>query len=771
MVSPTPAPVGNAEKVRTWLLNWLWSNTKHAKDQTATFHAALDAAELSFKGKQFAPPKDASKQQGSEIEFEEHKNQVNIVTAVMAKNVKRSGRTFRVQAINGEIQSRADATQAVMDAELEETGWEREIYRMLFRFNKFDSAGMKLICDFSEVVEPRRYEIAVDEVIPHMGEMDMQGKPYSVIGPADQTEPNGDFNKVLFETHEVKSKMRVGGKALEMRNIVVLDPKRPSMQQQPYIGESHIYTEDELEDNTMFRVNWDKMGAANANDKHSPTTETPAQATGTGGTSPNFKQWEVWESHSQIPWKRGLRKQDFNQYDLDAFIKEERGPESSSGDCDIPQNWIVYHVENKALLKIDPTYHPDKKAHVYYTCSYVEGDTELFGQSFMRQVQPLSNGMNMFANQALDNARTRGDISAFVDTACDLTPANFAEIRDGRNKMVAMEFPGGRTVKDCMAFVGEIIPNTFPDNMAGYTLCKQEARTFGAPDVIQGRAGSETATQDTMNNERGQEKIDYPFGRVIMDVAVPILQGVRELVFKHFDNPRIISIAGEEGATLNEPRVITRGQITNRFKIIPMANFDFNQQWRATMLLQAMNIVGRVAPPETLMKIFALFLEYNGEDRHRINELTDNVGRGTNAEQELRVMMYNYDERMQDRLRADDDPLERLMAIRRIMGDPASSIPGDPEKAQKLGANPNFQEYVQKCLDLLAMQESRMKGMAPPPPGQEQQQGAPQKGPAVQPNPEPPTDPESQVRSQAQYNSHPDSSGNTTGMTGKAVAA
>lgn len=617
-------------------------------------------------------------------------------TAILTEAIFQNTEFFRCTACNGELQSRADATRSVMMNLLHESDMEDEIDALVSRYMKYDYALVKIILERPDEVELVRAPVPIQQAKAVVDQLEAIDKPYRVLSDDE----NDQF--VVIECPEVQQGLKIGIRSLDIRNVAFSDGKRRNIQDQPTVHEFHFYTEDELLDIPGL-VNLDKRGAPNAVNKHHPDPVNQLSYTsGTNATAPNFPQWMVTESHQQIPWMRWVERSEFSGADLSAFA-DKFGV--VMGEFSIPQKWIAVHKDGDALFHVKPTYHPRRNKHVYYGCSFVPADSELVGQGFYRQIQGVCQLINQLSNMGFDNIRQKLSMSAFVNKFSDVDADKVEQLRQNYDALVEVEMNSGRALKDDVIWLTEILPDLTQSMLAMTTYLQNRAWVQGAPAVMQGIGRSETATVGNINNTRGQQKLDAPLRRLCNRALVPALEAVRDCVFLYFDKPMFIESAGEEGAKLGKFKLVTRTDITNRFKIQPLVSYDFiSRREKAQALLAGLNILRGIAPPEIMIKNYALFLEWNGVDRYTINELTDNQGKGTNPDDEILVMMLNPTEAMGDRVRMDDDHAACLQAAAR----------GLEKYGATLWLNPNFQDYVKRHKDLmmLQLQQQMMANMA-----------------------------------------------------------
>jgi hypothetical protein len=286
--------------------------------------------------------------------------------------------------------------------------------------------------------------------------------------------------------------------------------------------------------------------------------------------------------------------------------------------------------------------------------------------------------------------------------------------------------------------------------MAGIALLQNDIASFGTPPIMQGNGNADTATQDAINNSRGQQKLNNPFERMVYGVSVQVWEDLRDLIFLNYTESQYIQVAGEDGVAMARTKWVTPEQVSNRFKIVPNAAFDFaDRNAKAQQLIAMLNIMmgSGMVTPETAMKMAAGIYEYMGFTRQEINDWTNNQGTGTDPNEEIRVMLENPHQFITVR---PDDPHQICV----VLGMQAA------QQFPQLGQQWNFMQYMQMHQLYMEMQAQAQAAEA-------QAKGGP-KGPPKQVEEDTPTTQEgTEARQPGQLNSAPDGGMSAMGMTGQ----
>lgn len=758
------APVeANTERVERWLTELVRGNLKTARQATQPIWEKIRRCDTYYRG---GAAKAKTKAQLESVEAElripEAAMQTDLVTAIFAENSHQNNDYFRVAPIGNEKQARADVTRQVMQANLARRNWPREWSKLLFRFSRHPLAGMKICVEEEAETAVERVEVPNDPMALEQA-LEAGLVPVSVGGIDPDAEDPESF---MFEKTSTRRRLNFYPRALDFRRMAIGNPNR-ECQRQPHIHEFHYMNDEEIRQMPGL-VNLDKL-PTNGNARQLYPQEsgfhTQSHAENAIHLDQHNPYYEIVESWGRIPWKKGIDQGLFTTEELLAALDKYGVPphevfqpskDGSDGE-EVNQKWCVMHTGDAAtILSITPNYLFVKSAYPHDWSSYHEIDEEGYSESFTERIGPTCEMQQQIGDLGLANMKMRC-FSAVIRTAgSEVTTEDLKKLA---TKFGVVTLDNSLPIEQQLKFMSEVVPDVADNAMRWLTWARGINQTYGTPSVLQGNASSETATQDQMNNARGQQRLNDPFRRAVFDVLVPQMEKLRDLIFRNFNEPQWIEVAGEAGILMSESKWVTPRDITNRFRILPMATFDFTSRDRkGQMLLNLVNIMSRMGDPQAVIGVIRKMLEQLGFDSHEVADLMGSAGQDTNPEQELKVILLNPNEEI--KIRPDDNHMMCLQTAQAF----AMAYP-------QIEAQDNFQKYVFFHTQFL-QQQLMQQGMGGQPPQGGQAAGAPEEGGkrGPQPPPDGPQDEEGTTKQAAQTGSPSDDTINAAGgMTGRAV--
>ena len=745
-MTEVPVPVDFSVVTNT-ILKFCKENREHALRQTREMYDRIARARKIYRCEEIGGAKSTSDYQeiGADIQLPEASNHIDTAKGTFYANLFQNNDVWKAEAQENESQDNVDATKAVVDAQLRAKGFTTELERCFHRFLTNPTAGMKACIEVVDEPDYQRLTVPVDQVIGFLS--DQQGQGRSVTSVSEETfEDENGIPSVLYDSIGTVTRKYFYSKAVDMRNIAFGDVRRMDSKAQPSIHELHILNEDEIFYNQAF-ICTDELGPPDANGEKTALRLNDTTS-GNGEINANFREYKIWENWSSLPIVRWMKQGVFTPEQWEAFC--EFYNITDPNEANVPQKWCVIDCESvKAgvgrgaygvILQIKPNYLHLTNEYPYDFASYIDGDTEIIGQSLLERIEPLTKSLNAMHNMFADNLRSMLYQAIGYKSEMDLDENTIRKLFK-RNGLAKLE--GNQDLSQMLIFMADHIPDVTRAALSGMGAYANLLGTAGIPDVVQGKGQSETATQDTINNFRGQQKVDSPFRRIVLNVIVPQITKIIGLVYRWFDKAQYITVAGESGAKLGKmPRMITPREITNKIKVIPLATFDFaDRPVRAQQLLAALNIAASVVPPPVVIRLLGIALEYQGLDREVVDIVTNNFGVGTDPEDELMTMILNPQDHVA--VRPDDNHQMALEAAFRYK----SMYP-------RLELQPNFIDYVTKHTIFFQQQQAMTAAMPQGKPVQAPADGGPQSQ-------------EGATKQAAQLENPSDGGEAATGMTGQ----
>ena len=757
------APVDvNTERVDRWLTDFIRGNVRTAQQATMPIWDKIRTCDEYYRGSTAQSKKKRDLESiHVNLRIPEAAMQTDLVTAIFSENSHQNNEYFKVVPLANEKQVRADVTKQVMESNLSRRNWPREWSKLLFRFARHPVAGMKICVEEEVETAIERVEIPND---PIALEQTLGAKltPVSVGGIDPDAE---DPESYLFEKSSINRRLSFYSRALDFRRMAVGNPNR-DCQKQPHIHEFHYLTEEEIQQMPGL-VNIDKLPTSGNARELYPQNSGFSTQSGTENIvhiDHNNPYYEVIESWSRIPWKSGVDKGLFtieelmaalDKYGVDPQEVFQPNADGSDGE-EVQQKWCVLHTEDASvILSIKPNYLFVKSAYPHNWTSYHEPDEEGYAESFTERIGPTCEMQQVVYDLGLANMLMRCFSSIIKTAGSDLTEESLKKLS---SKFGIVTLENNLPIEQQLTFMSSIVPDVANTALPWIARFDSLNQSNGLSDAIQGQDSSGTASQGQMNNARGQQRLNDPFRRAVFDVLVPQLEKLRDLIFRNFNEPQWIEVAGENGILMSGSKFVTPRDITNRFRIVPMATFDFtNRDRKGQMLLNLVNILSRTGDSQAMISVIKKMLESLGFDSHEVADLVGSSGQDTNPEQELKVILMNPNEEV--KIRPDDNHMMCLQTAQAF----AMAYP-------QIEQQDNYQKYVFFHTQFLQQQMMQQAMSAPQPPQGNDPAEMPDKKRGPQVPPDGPQDGEGVAKQGSQVSSPADDTANAAGgMTGRAV--
>ncbi|MCX7719481.1 MAG: hypothetical protein N2111_13910 [Candidatus Sumerlaeaceae bacterium] len=658
-------PKGDRKKVEAVVLRYVDELQEHAEQQYTSIWSRCESADALIKSNRMGLNDMRSAASFSQhVNVPESVNQALQVQSVFNESAFQNNELWQVGAINGESERRAKATKAVVDSELAKGKITQELQTAFLRYVTMPFAGLKACTETHMKTEYERIMVPGPEYEAAL----MAG--WEPIGEVPTTI---DFNRQYPMTRRgQKLEQRFPIRAINPRNFCKYDLQRRG-EKAISCHEFWCMTKEEME-RARFRNIESVAGDPTGDNSLNPR---PSQVFMPDSGGP-IKSWIVWETWTELPWETWLAEKKISPEDLDAFLEFH---DIVPGEVFIKQKWQVFHVKQKAILKVcaNPLANPEE--YPYECESYFALDNEDVGLSFLEIVSDLNNLLAAFYNLLFDCVRRSLYKPSVLNRQSGVT----------REKMEALFKPNGvleidvnMPIEDAIKFVdsADITPSILNIISDVRALC----RTFGVPEINLGLANAETATQDQISRQTGSQKTNMAFRRFIMHVLVPTIYKIIGLVYRNFSEERYIEVIGENGLVLAARQLVSPEDITNKISVQPVASFDLvSKNIRINQLISLENVFGRVLTPEQHNKILAKVLEYMNQPQAVIDEITLAGGSQTEVFEEIKVM--RQDPNVEVKVRADDN---HMLAIQAVMQ--------EAQNNPSFLAQPNVREYVAQHL-------------------------------------------------------------------------
>lgn len=612
--------------------------------------------------------KAASLDQTYEVHTKDLSDQVDEMTSLLMDLVGGVD-LFRLSPKDGVSKQMADLTQKVQSTFLKEKDWDLELRKFVGRFVRNCVAGMR-VCRTHEVTYiTERVEVPVYAEIPTIdpltGEptvqrvgqytddallqrgftpqqlkdgsalrMVMAEQGLTFVGIADERE-DGTYDNLLCTTCQETAQDYVFTRAINPRRIAIADPTRP-FKDQPSVHEYSYLTANELRKARFLNVDVLKEKGVPINNTSQQNPGSIGDFSSTQGTL-KVPVYEICESWIEIPFEQGVIDNKFSEEELRAFLIKNGVPET---EVQHPSyKWAVHHNKDRVLLGIYTSYMADKSMHPFEGESFVFGDGEFSGNSQLERLSSVASNMLAILNMMVRGIKKNLYGSRIISDRLGLTDSQIKQL-DQMGGTVQIE--GG--VQDLDA---EIRVMQYPDqsqaSFAVYRLFEDKLRGLGVPSILAGEGQADTATQDSINNRRGQTIVDEAFGRM-MGVIIRVATQHLKVMVNTFTTSRYVQIVGEDGMTLTN-RWTMPSEITDKLDVVPLVSFnDGEKQRMAQFLMGIMNIIAPLPQlPPNVKAVLQITMEKMGFDSIDIDRVIGADGSMTNVQQEIKAMLADPD--------------------------------------------------------------------------------------------------------------------------------
>jgi len=756
----SPMGEGDATLVEKLVLEYSNANALFALEVTKqNVSERIIACDAAYQGRQkMVNPSEAAEDLGYKVQVQELADQCDAATALDV-DLLLGNDIYSAIAINGEQQDRVDITKDVVDSELNYKNQQSEIISFASHLEKYPYAVLKPFRSTEYKTTTNRYEVpgeaysdntlmqrgflqpgmnpsvafnaatTFDERGKLLGMNQEEPKPVddSMPLPPMGMEPPKPLPSLMFEKKDSENRDCYYYKAVHPRMLTWSDFNRKG-QNQFTVHEYHFLSKNEIKSWTGVQ-NIDKLGDANSGGKNAPDgAEAATKNTPNGGTSqinPNFQTYEIIESWQPIPFEDWIDDGKIQIQDLEVFA-QKWGCEVDDLIKSNLDKFCVYHKEGACLLRFYTNYLMDRTHFPYYLESAIWADDKLVGQGTMERIADPAAAEASIINLWLDCLRFKLyqpiAVSAKSDVSIDKLKNDFFKARG------LLQTPGNMPIGDMLTFLN-VDDNTQPAAF-GINFFDNKISDLGTPPVLTGQADDKTATQTSINQRRGQTKVNSKLRRIHTNVIIPVIQEVWDMVVMNFTESRYVEVAGEDGTQISQRKWITPKQITDKVKLVAPSSFDYGQQQiESQLLLSLCNVFAPILPPPQMLAIMKLILEKNRIPRYDIAEIMNSVGSLTTVQDEIRAMTDDPNVEITVRI---DDPHQ--MAIEMAMMEIQKFVQSGGQE----GLNPmqkNVQDYIQKHNMLLQQQMMMQQQMAAAQGGPGSPKGPPNQIPGPQDQP------------------------------------
>lgn len=658
---------GDADLVEKALLTFDWENVQLSKSVMQQVLIDADADKRLYDAIGGVDESNAEDQE-QDPKTPESAAQSDMIRAQYNEALFGSSDTFKAIAKQSADQPKADTSIRLIKDVWRDYGMEDELDSSLWDYLNSPYSGLKTVVHsrLEPVAENHEVQFSDVAIMDFETQMHAEKKAFQRIGIDE------DRGKVIYEVTYTRQIQDCVGEAVDPTCLYMSNRKVRRISDVPSMHQVHCWTYEQIEGGGFG--NLDKLGPADASDRVRPVDQAPNQENLHGQenyTNGNFDRWEIWETWGCIPWGKWLRSGAFKDQDLQAFADRYKFDvhqcgfrDETNGNAWVNNNqkWRRFHNKNsKGYFRFATSYLFSKADYPYNIASFIRARRELIGRSYISRLKEWEGIIHAATAMLADNIRYKLYQSVFADSLSGLDKTKwkdsfkrkgYVEMEKGMNRWEDMIKPSGEFFEDMTGPAVSLL-----------NVGKGCMQTYGAPNILMASGNSETATQDTINLEKGTSKITHPLRRWVENVLLPCVTQIRDFNHQNFSGERWIAAEAEAGTAMaKEERPITRQDLTNRFRVVGAVAYDYaTRPTKINHMLAMLNISAKVVSPEAYYKLLGSCMELMDIDREIIDAVTNNNGRGTSPEDEIRTMKTNH--WAKPKVLPEDDHLRAIMLL------------------------------------------------------------------------------------------------------------
>lgn len=782
---PAPPPV-SAERFYSKMLAFCHGQASKARVVSKTeIWDAVDAAKVVYGSwRKAVQAPEAGKDKNFVIDGQDMADHVDEMAALIVDLLLSSDELFRLESKPGATQEQADLTLSVQLAALREKDFQGELRKTVARWLKFRYGGLKVCrtCETKFATErvdvPR--DLYVDEILLARGFMPEQLQDgtalktalaedgYTFQGLSDESDipgPNGEpqYTMILCTRTFRDEREYVYLESISPRLIAISDINRRA-ENQHTIHEYRYLTIPEMR--RSYYKNLDKLSKlqANTSPTHQPggTSSTDTAPTTTNLEFPVYEMVDTWTEAPIDKWiedgdvtieevKKACEENGFPYTDLLYPIYGMDGTESyvTTG-----AKVCFVHYQDQCWNKFYSNYLLDKSEFPHDTESFVYDEDRFCAQGMMERMSSFAAMLYQFRNMTARCMRRQLNQSRIVSKRLNLTPEELKPL-DEEGGTVMFNGQAVDLQQDLKIFE---VPDVTDAGFKFIDYCEMGLRRLSVPAVLAGEADSKTATQDVMNNRRGQTVVNESFSRLVKMIKRSLRKHLGAVLVS-FTRSRNVEILGEDGMTISN-RWIRPCDLTDKIEHQMLVDFnDANKAQQAQFLLSLVNVFAPMLMPPEIRAMLEVCMRLGKLSRQDVQKIEQSLGSLTNAQQEVEAMLIDSD--LKPHIRMDDPHPICIFLAEQALG-------MEMQKAMATGMPPPPRDNIIQYIETHKAMDMQMKAIAAM---QQPEQAAGPKGKPKQEPKDGPSGEEGNARKEAQQGSPADGGiQSPAGMTGMAMS-
>jgi hypothetical protein len=770
-MAPPPPPPIDTSRVEKRLLRYVHELASRSKKLTKTeVWDSIEAARAVYgTGRKAVQNPDIFKNEEFTIEGMDLADQVDEMAALVVDLLfGGTGEIFRLSPKAGATEQQVETTQMVIESFLRQKNWKAELRKVVACWLKYRYCGLKINRTRETEFHTEIIDVPLEQIEPLLGMYpDMQPEDalaailseqgLAFQGYADELpDPDPMTGEPIFtmirctKTTSVERSV-VFPESINPATLGISDVNRKCKDQ--YSLHEFLYLTLSQMQRGGYR-NLDKLIRDCSGHPGGP--QQPGTASGNTSTEPPPEGSKVYTpvgSWVEITWNDWRDNGDFDEDQMLEFAKQWAIPPTMLA---MPGfKFYVVHYEDKVLHKLIPCWLMDKADFPHEVESFIFDEVMFCGQGMMERMSGAAAALHAFRNMVAQNMRKNLALNMLVSKRIAVTDDDLKRL-DGIGQKIWYNGQAVDLQQDLRVFE---YPDYTKPGMEQVGYYENKIRSLGVPAVLAGEGSADTATQDVLNNRRGQTTVNESFRRLV-EMIVRSIEKMIGAVNLAITRGQWVEKAGEEGAA-TQLIWVTPSDITDKVEVVPQVSFDdANNMAMAQFLMALSNVYGPFLMPPEIRAMLTVCLQLGRVPKKYVEQIEQSMGSVTNVQQEIEAMLADENCRPKINM-SDPHPICIAMAemamMQRAQIMQQHGMPFTPPL--------NIIEYIQQHTAML-QQMQMLAAMQQP---QQEQGGV--KGKSKQQPKSGPDDAQGETRQIAQGNS-PSDAGNMTngGMTGQAMA-
>jgi hypothetical protein len=470
---------------------------------------------------------------------------LDTVVAAFMQEWAQSTSGYVVAARGTANQDQASITKAFMDAQLKMTQGDEQVKAAMLDFCTHPYAGV-ITRVFKETVTVRKPFVQQGDINPE-DRMESKG-----------TTQRGENILIPIDGEQVE-RIRFGMEPLNCYRLFFHSPNLATKNGQPSIHILHVVDESFV--NTVANPPVDvakvKKGASQYN---------LAKVGFNNTANVDNDAVEIYESWVDLASELGKLKTVGE--DIDAMLEYYqiiRTP--MPGD-----KWCVFHDANGLVLAIEENPLILQNEYPIHFGSFFPPRNGIVGKSLFYRITDICLSIEDLMNSAMWSVEKRVNPTLICSLSSRIDPEKI--MKAYRTRFGILPVANLEDVESSMKFMD--IPDVTAVVQAYVQMLMSFIQRIGVPDVTQGIAGADTATEAEITAGKANTRLSSPFRTFSQRVLGPALSNLRDLCVRHATTKEWVVLTGEQGVNMSRGLWAYPEDLTEQLDVIPIFTSEYS---------------------------------------------------------------------------------------------------------------------------------------------------------------------------------------------------